>query len=229
MKGIARFSGNRPVDPLSVYDDTFQGSSLASKWLVYKPAALAAAVVGSGYLLLTINGGGAGATNSFWFDGNDGIQIYQTISGNWTVECYVVARNGANSGAAPVAGFNVACVAAHDPANPPYNYVHNGPASNNTAGLQNEDKSTNNSLSTFDYVAEPTGGQWVQMTRLGQVFSTAYKVNASDPWIPRTTYNRNVLLPPIPNTVRLGPVVYSSVGASNVSGQFSYFTVRTPA
>lgn len=229
MRGIARFGGSLVAgDPLSSLDDDFQGSSLNSKWSFFKPAAIAGTVVGGGFLRFSINGGGAGANRSWWFDGNSGCQLYQWISGDFVAECYVEARNAADSGPVPTTNFEVAGIAAHDPASPPFNYVHVGPASDTTATLTNESKSTENSVSNYNYVAEATGRQWVQLTRVGQLFTTAYRTNPALPWIVRDMFNRNVLLPPMPNTLRLGPMVYSNVNASDVLGRFAYFTVRTP-
>lgn len=232
MRGVARFSSGAGGDPLSYMDDDFMGPSLDPKWTIRKPTSMAGMTFTAQGMNVPIIGGGAGPDNSFWFDDNDGLLIYQPVSGDFVAECYVIARDAANFGPAPLTGFNVAGIAAHNPAEAPlptgFNYVHVGPASNNTASLQNECKSTAASVSTFDYVVEGTGAQWVQITRIGQVFSCAYKLNAGDPWIPRTSYNRAVALPELPNVLWLGPIVYSSEVGSDLSGTFRDFTVRTP-
>ena len=221
-----------PIDPLSALDDDFQGNSLNPKWLIYKPAALAAATVGGGYLLIEIVDGGPGPTGSFWFNDNDGVQIYQLVAGDFIAEIFLELRNAADSGPPPLADFNVGILQARDPSGAPlpvgFNYIHDGPAANATASYQNEDKSTAASVSTFDYVAEPVVAQWQQITRIGQTFSCAYKLNAGDPWIPRTVYDRSVMLPVMPNVLALGPGVYTNNVVGDVSVRCSFFTVRTP-
>lgn len=232
MKGVARFGSGAGGDPLSYLDDDFMGPSLDPKWTIRKPASLTALAFSASGMNAQIVAGGAGPTSSFWFNDNDGLLIYQPVAGDFIAECFVAARNRLNSAPAPLAGFNVAGIAAHNPAEAPlptgFNYVHVGPASNNTASLQNECKSTAASVSTFDYAVEGTGAQWVQLTRVGQTFSCAYKLAEGDPWIPRTVYNRAVSLPELPQVLWLGPIVYSSVVGCDLSGTFRNFTVRTP-
>lgn len=232
MRGVARFGSGPSGDPLSYLDDDFLGPALDPKWTIRKPASMGAMTFSGAGMNVQIVDGGAGPTNSFWFDDNDGLLIWQPITGDFVVECFVAARDRVNSAPAPLAGFNVAGIAAHNPAEAPlptgFNYVHVGPASNNTASLQSECKSTAASVSTFDYTAESTGEQWVQLTRIGQVFSCAYRLSPTDPWIPRTIYNRAVSLPTLPDTLWVGPIVYSSVVGADLSGTFRAFTVRTP-
>lgn len=232
MRGVARFAGGTQGDPLSYLDDDFQGTSLDPKWLVYKPAALASAVVGSGYLEMQIVRGGNFPDGSFWFNDFNGTQIYQLVAGNFVMEMRVQLLNAAGSGPPPLVDFNVAGLQARNPSGAPlptgFDYIHIGPATNTTADFNSECKSTAASVSTFDYVVTPSTSQWVQVTRIGQVFSTAYKLNAGDPWIPRTTYNRAVSLPPLPNVLAIGPMLYSNASPSDICGRFSYFTVRTP-
>lgn len=232
MKGVARFGGTSSGDPLAQLDDSFQGTSLNPKWSIYKPAALASAIVGGGYLELQIVQGGAGATGSFWFNDNDGIQIYQLVAGDFIAEVFVELLDEAGGGPPPLGDFNVAGLQVRNPSGAPlptgFNYIHIGPASNATAAYNSECKSTAASVSTFDYVVQPVTSQWVQISRVGQVFSTAYKMLAADPWIPRTSYNRAVSLPQLPNVLALGPMVYTNAAPSDVCGRFSFFSVRTP-
>lgn len=235
MNGVPRYQGTlvagTPPDPLAVLNDTFLGPGpVAAKWSLYKPASVTTLAQGGGYGSMLIAGGGPGANRSFWFDDNDGCQLYQLCTGNFIAEIFIEARNAANSGPPPLTNFNVAGLQARDPSGAPlptgFNYVHIGPASNNTGAYQNECKSTVNSVSGFDYVPQATLGQWVQLTRIGQIWSCAYRLLLTDPWTPRTIYDRTAN--PLPSTIALGPMCYSSIAGSDLSCRFNNFTVRTP-
>lgn len=229
MQGIAKFL-SKSSDPLAALNDTFSGSSLDPKWSLYKPAATSGPVV-SGLLSLPIVQGGAGATGSFWFDANDGILLYQLCSGNFDARALAAARNETDTGPCTTADFKIVGIAAHDPVNPPFNYVHVGLGSNGTASLQAEHKSTANSVSTFNYLPNASGVAWIRLLRIDQVFTTFFGPSANGPWTTINTVDRSVSLPPMPNVVRLGLMTYSNNVAAlgAVLGQFSDFTVITPA
>ena len=149
------------MDPLSVFDDTFDGD--LSKWTEYKSAAVATQTVSGGELDLEVNagGGGVGGATSFWFDGTaNGQLLYQTISGAFDARLRARVRNTANSGNPPATSFRIAGIAAHDPdrTNNVFNYLHIGAGSTGGAGNTIEWKTTDdadasNDTSAFDSVA----------------------------------------------------------------------------
>lgn len=231
MRGVARFSSPAAyVDPLSALDDTFLGASLDPKWSIYKPAATPGITVGGGFCRIPITQGGTGLTGSFWFDGDNGVQLYQDCTGNFDAVIYAEARDQTDAGACTTADFKIVGLAAHDPAGAPYNYVHVGLGSNTTGSLQAEHKSTSNSVSTFVYVANASGAAWIRLLRVGQVFTTFFGPSATGPWTTIDTVDRSVALPQMPALVRLGPMTYSNnvVALGDVLGRFNNFTVTTP-
>lgn len=234
MQGIAKFL-SKSSDPLAALNDAFSGSSLDPKWSIYKPAATPGITVSGGFCRTPIVEGGTPpaptATDSFWFNANNGILLYQLCSGNFDARVYAEARDVGDSGPCTTSDFKIVGLAAHDPVNPPFNYVHVGLGSNDTASLQAENKSTENSVSVFNYLPNASGAAWIRLLRIGQVFTTMFGPTSSGPWTTLAVVNRSVALPPLPTTVRLGLMTYSNDTSpgGGVLGRFSNFTVLTPA
>lgn len=232
MRGVARFgaAGAPYVDPLSALDDDFLGVGLNPKWSIYKPASTPGITVGGGYCRIPIVQGNTGATGSFWFDTDNGVLLYQDCPGDFDAIVFGEARDELDAGPCTTADFKIIGLAAHDPANPPYNYVHVGLGSNTTGSLQAEHKSTSNSVSTFSYLPNASGSAWIRLLRVGQIFTTFFGPTSAGPWTTIDVVNRSVAVPPIPNTVRLGLMTYSNnaIAGGNILGRFNNFTVRTP-
>lgn len=236
MRGVARFgaAGAPYVDPLSALDDSFQGNTLNPKWLLYKPDATPGITVGGGFCRAPIVEGGTppvpSTSDSFWFNANNGILLYQLCPGNFDARVYAEARDVGDSGPCTTSDFKIVGLAAHDPANPPFNYVHVGLGSNNTAGLQAENKSTENSVSVFNYLPNASGTAWIRLLRIGQIFTTMFGPTVDGPWTVLAVVDRSVALPQLPATIRLGLMTYSNDTSpgGGVLGRFNNFTVRTP-
>lgn len=218
------------VDPLSALDDPFSGDLLLPKWGIIKPAATPGITVGGGYARIPIVGGGSGIDRTFWFNGFDGLLLNQECSTSFDARVYAEARNAADTSAAPTEDFKIIGLSALDISGPPYNYVHVGFGSNGTGSLQAEHKSTEDSVSHFDYIPNPSGAGWLRLLRIGQIFSTFFGPSQDGPWTLINTVNRNVAAPAMPSTVALGLMTYSNVnGPSDILGRFRDFTVRTPS
>ncbi len=233
MQGIARFLA-ASSDPLAALDDDFSGSSLDAKWLIYKPLSTPGITVSGGFCRIPIIEGGTPpaptATDSFWFNANNGIHLYQNVSGDFDASVYAEARDVGDSGPCSLSDFKIVGLAAHDPANPPYNYVHSGLGSNGTGSLQAENKSTENSVSVFNYVVNASGTAWLRLLRQGQVFTTMFGPTQAGPWTVLAIVDRAVSLPTMPNLLRLGLMTYSNDTSpgGGVLGRFNNFTVVTP-
>lgn len=215
---------------LAGLDDNFQENFVSPRWTMRKPAATQGATVWGGFLRLPILGGGTGANRSFWFDNDDGILLYQSVTGDFDAQAYCEARNAADTAAAPVTNFQIVGLACHDPAEAPgtYNYVHVGLGSNGTASLQVEFKTTNNSVSTFTYTPLVSGSAWIRLVRIGQVFTTYWRTSTSNPWTLRDSVDRSAIGPAMPNTLQLGLMTYANVAVSDILGRFANFTVIRP-
>lgn len=231
MKGVARFLGPASGEVLPPFpiDDDFQGTELNSFWQLYKPASIAGITVGGGFMRFPIVGGGPGPTGSFWFDEDDGGQVWQLCQGDVDLRCFVQARDAQDDGPTPTEDFKITGIAVHDPSGAPFNYVHVGLGSNTTGALQAEHKSTQNGESFFNYVEVASGSAWLRLVRIGQLFSTFHGPAEDGPWTPVGETDRAIELPLMPDILRVGPVNYSNVpGPTDILGRFSYFTARRP-
>lgn len=118
--------------------DSFPGSVLDSKWLTYKPAALASAVVSGGRVRLTATQGGAGPTGSLWYSLDnatqfDGFTLYQTVgpsvgtsvSFDARIRVAVFAGDGTSQPPPTLGEWCFGGLAVHDPTRTSYyRYLH---------------------------------------------------------------------------------------------------------
>lgn len=120
--------GGAGVDPLAALDDIFAGSSLDAKWTIEDstPASYdsGGSSVSRGEYFQNILAGGTGG--SFWFDPNDGILVYQEVTGPFEARFRARMRNLADSGPPDLAlgAAQFGGLAVHDPDRSALNYVH---------------------------------------------------------------------------------------------------------
>lgn len=262
--------GGPPRDPLSA-NDAANGTDFVASYTLEDTGVTsnpAANVVGSEAHLTvgttSTNGGGAGG--SFWFDSNDGVLWYRTVTGAFDVRMRCRIRNHAGDGANLTTAFRIFGLAVHDPLRTVFNYLHIGGGSTGAAALRIEWKTTDavvsgstdtsafgainapdgdldldfrivrdpNNLQRFvlsyrDYVAEDlldnTG--WVALTGAGIVGGVILRDNNATP-------NRDALgatadqAVSMPDTVRVGPVLYCNQASHDISGFVTRITMRTP-
>lgn len=204
-----------------------QPGAVSSRFGIYKPAALADASVAAlnGFLNVRPVQGGAGVTGSLWFDDNDGILIYKLVTGNFTAILDCIARDAAGTSAPPiVAGqWRLTGLAAHDPAEAPlptgFNYVHvaYGSVNEDLTQLVCEWKNCVNSVSPYGNIPWPTGRGQLRIDRTAQLFDLYTRSSPSAPWVTVNSINRAAN--PLPATLRVGMMAYSSAVASDISGQ----------
>lgn len=216
------------TDPLAAMDDGFNEAALASKWTVYEGDGTASISVSGGELNLTCNAGGT--NDSLWFDGDEGILVYQLVTGDFDAVATVRVRNLANSGLPTVGdgNYRIAGLAAHDPDRSSLlNYVHVGLGCTASAGITCEWKTTESSVSTYNSVAAATGVGQIRILRVDQIFSLYYRAAASDAWTLVQSIDRGATTP-LPSTLQLGFMVYASVASHDERIFVDRFTVRTP-
>jgi len=207
--------------------DYFGGSALQSKWTAYQGDGTATIAVSGSELNLTCNAGGSG--DSFWFDAEQGILVYQLVVGDFDAIATIRVRNSADDGLPTVndGNYRIAGLAAHDPdRSTVLNYVHIGLGCTASAAITCETKNTVDSVSDFDAAAAATGAGQVRILREGQTFSMYYRASASASWTLENTYDRTGF--EMPDTLQLGFVVYASIAGHDIRIFVDDFTVTRP-
>lgn len=212
-------------DPLASLSDTFSGAALDAKWTVFEGDGTASIAVSGGELNLTCNAGAS--ADSFWFNGEQGILIHQSVTGNFDVIATLRIRNTADSGLPPATQFRIAGIAAHDPDRATdLDYVHVGLGATAEADLRCEWKTTVASVSTFGSVSAPTGVGQIRLTRSGQLFTAYYRASAGDAWTTVQAMDRTAAA--LPNTLQVGMMVYSNQFAHDIRGFYDSIVFSTP-
>jgi len=214
-------------DPIVNLRDEFGGDTLASKWTLYEGDGTATIAVSGSELNLTCNAGGA--ADSFWFDGEQGILLYQLVTGNFDAQARIRVRNSADSGLPTVGdgNFRIAGLAAHDPDRATnLDYVHVGLGCTASAGITCEWKTTVASVSTYGAVAAATGVGEIRILRVGQLFTMYYRASAADAWTEVQAIDRTAAA--LPTTLQLGFMVYASVASHDERIFVDRFSVRRP-
>lgn len=221
-------TANAPTDPLSFLDDEFSGSSLDPKWQTYEGSGTIVESVSGGELDLTCDEGGV--TGSLWFDGFQGILLYQLVTGDFDAIATCRVRNIVDSGPPTNSDgdYRIAMLAAHDPDHVgALNYVHVGLGSTANNGLRCEWKSTVNGTSVYDDVSAPSGAGQIRLLRVGQLFTAYYRASTLDAWTEVQAMDRSVN--PLPDTVQLGFGVYASLSTHDLRLFVNNFRVTTPS
>lgn len=237
---LDRFGG---PDPLSAFDDDFSegpADPLARGWSLYDPYGVAVSAVNAPYLNFRPTVGSTGG--SLWFDSYVGILLYKQITGPFQAYSRIEVLNAAGTGPPSYVDFSIGAIAAHDGARPPNNYVHKGCGAGNLGTPQAEPKTTDDGVSTYSY--DPLSSLFIDVsirryaTDL-QLFDLRHReVSASIPLLSDVGFTTDVVsrldrnVPPrasaipLPLTLDVGYVCYSSVVACDISVRSSAWHVR---
>lgn len=225
--------GGAAVDPMSSLSDTFGGDELDGKWTLYEGDGEATIVVASGELGFQIDAGSVGG--SFWYEAEQGCLLYQAVTGDFECVATLRIRNAADSGLPPVTQFRLAGIAAHDPdRDPVLNYVHVALGAAAEADLRAEHKSTVNSVSEpgggsspgYSSISWPSGAGQIRLLREGQTFTCSVRADAEDEWTDIEIVDRTAA--PMPETLHVGPIVYSADSTHDIRGFYDSITFVTP-
>lgn len=235
----ALLGDTNPPNPFAGLSDDFDGDALDPSWLFFNENLIADRSVANGELSVQITAGGT--NGSFWYNDNDGILIYKTITGPVDMRARVRVRNSANTGNPDTAPARVGGIAAHDPNRPPnpgasYNYVHTGLGRvDNSVTTVVEAKTTDLSLSTYvptqwPLVGIPLDGDLriVRHAEDLQIFETYVRsstlpLSSDEGWELTMRINRadntEPARPdavPLPDTLQWGIMVYTNLDAVDV-------------
>jgi hypothetical protein len=220
-------------------NDTFDGDALDESWTLFESVTTTATLsVHDGELDYQVSAGGS--NGSFWFDAHDGVLLHKTVTGDFDARCRIRVRNTADSGNPPLTSFRIAGLAAHDPdRTTEYNYVHVGLGATNTVNLRAEWKTTDSSDSAFNSIEALSGAGDLEgdlrIVRVDQVFTLYAKLSDTpldddEDWTLITTVDRtDNTIPdrntnggaadnatPMPDTLQVGLILYSSTGTHNI-------------
>ena len=242
-------AGRRVVTPgdalFALSDDFRTGTTLTGNgWLIEDstPASSPSDTITSQEADLTIAAGAP--TGSFWFDSNDGCLWYKEVTGACDFRARVRVTDTAGTGLPPTTQFRIAGIAVHDPDRGLYNYVHVGLGSNNTASLQEEWKTTDDSDSAYAYTAATlTSGALLYDLRIvrratdTQIFDVYVRpghvgtlaentgwtllvtVDRSDANVPDRVANNGSTAVTMPATLRWGFMVYANDATHDIRMQ----------
>lgn len=239
------------VDPLAALSDDFStGSTMTGNgWTIEDTAGSGSTpsdTITSGEADLTVALGGTGG--SFWFDGNDGVLWYKTVTGACDFRARVRVRNAGDTGLPPTTSFRIGGIQAADPDRTTYEYVHVGIGAANIAAAALESKTTDNNVSTYaGSAATLTGGAFLYDLRLvrtaadTQVFllytraGTSSDLDDDTGWTLLETVDRSdnsipsrTSAVPLPNTLRWGFMLYGLANPPNIRMFVAECLFKTP-
>lgn len=254
--GVA--GGEALVDPLSQLSDFFaQGSADMSLrgWTrvddTTTPAGdgriqspTTSVTVGTGLLLQVDAGGGTG---SLHLNNNRGVQWHRSPGGIvvsdavFAVECLVTARNALDSGDPPGTNYRLAGLLAHDvhsDANVDHVAICYGTGNggfpraywNHT--VNGSSGALGNTTPGFNVTSTLTGAsRYLRMLRDrddSDRWVLQHKANLGDSWTTFRDVQRGAVSTAMPNTVYVGPVVFSDQLVHDISGRFAWIRFYTP-
>lgn len=225
ITAAAADDGTHDFDALADY---FGGTALQSKWTVYEGDGTASIAVSGSELNLTCNAGGTG--DSLWFDTDQGILVYQLVTGDFDAIATVRVRNLADDGLPTVGDgqYRIGGLAAHDPdRGTVLNYVHVGLGCTASAAIECEWKTTEDSVSDYASIAATTGAGQIRILREGQVFSLYYRATESAAWSLVQEIDREATVE-LPQTLQLGFMAYASTAIHDIRLFVDRFTITRP-
>lgn len=189
------------------FRDTFEGSSLSADWSILH-GELGTVSVQGGQCVLTPTVAGPAAT---WFNGDEGMFVYRTVSGDFTVHARVHASNLAGN-APPPTEYRLGGLLVRQPGTSSGNrssaHVAVG-AGTNGIPVAAEDKTTVGSVSDFvlyPIPATPTAEGELRIRRRGNQISLHYRPIGSNTWQLLRVHDH----PEFPSTLQVGMMAYSN-------------------
>lgn len=221
------------VDPLAALSDEFAGDALDEAWTEYAGGGAydVSEVMGGAYTFAS-DDGGTTIPGALWFGGFQGLLTYKEVTGDFVCVCRVHVTNAAQDDRPPVAGFRQAGLGAHDPDRATVlNYVDVSIGSSDEAFHTAEWKTTVDgnmgSGTTFDYIEWNEGSNelvaWLRLTRVGSTFT----MDVSSDGVAWTEL-QEVERADLPETLQVGPIIYSNQNVADVVGSFEFVRFSTP-
>lgn len=184
--------------------DDFDGVALDPSWTVLN-GALATLSVSGGQLI------GEALANSVWFNDSAGILIHKDVTGDFDVRTTLHVRKTSNAIEGPDTEFRLGGILARDPASAPgaRNTVHVALGAGSVAvPTASEDKSTDDSTSTFLFHAAGSFDGELRLVRSGSTFTMYHRAVGAGTWDLIGTHVRADL----PATLQVGPMLYDNSG-----------------
>ena len=186
---------------LEQLSDYFDGNSLSSEWMVFRPDVLNITVA-NGALSLRLD------QQALWFNDSHGPLVYKYVTGNFRMTARVLLHKASNPAEAPTNAVHLGGLMARDPQGEmpgaPENYVFIV-AGFDEVDLSIETKSTVNSVSTYEGPAWPTADAQLRLCRLGSKFYLYKRAPAAAAYGLAQIYDR----PDLPAKLQVGANVYS--------------------
>jgi hypothetical protein len=205
------------VQTLAAFSDAFAGPSLDPAWRLHEAAEMLPPWIANGALHLQPTATGLAAT---WFQNEEAPALFKSITGDFTVTAIVsaTATNGA-PGAAPPISYRLAGLIARDPASLPgdRNSVHVALGSGDAqTPLAVEDKTTDGSVSAFQFHPAPATTLELRLRRVGALFSMGFRSVGGGPFTDVASHLR----PDLPATLDVGPMAYSNQAPAVLLARF---------
>jgi hypothetical protein len=186
---------------ISDLSDSFDGNSLSSDWMVFRPEVLNITVA-NGSLSLRLD------QQALWFNDNRGPLVYKNVTGNFRVTSRVQVRKASNPAVPPTNAVHLGGLMARNPqgampgASENYVFIVAG---FDEVDLSIETKTTVNSVSTYEGPTWPSGDAELRLCRVGSKFFLYKRALGGPSFTLAKTYDR----PDLPATLQVGANVYS--------------------
>lgn len=187
---------------LALLSDTFEGNTLSSDWMVFRPEVLNITVA-NGALSLRLD------QQALWYQNNRGPLVYKFVTGNFKMTSRVRVRKTSNPAEPPSKTVHLGGLMARDPqgempgATENYVFIVVG---FDEMDLSVETKTTVNSVSTYEGPAWPSGDAELRLCRVGSMFHLYKRALGGATFTLAKSYDR----PDLPAKLQVGGNVYSA-------------------
>lgn len=204
-------SATGEYDDLIALSDEFDQETLDPSWMIFNPDESERIEVVDGQLIVEP------ASNSLWYHGTQGTQIYKEIDGPFAVTARVRVSTISGADWWAVSEWQLGGISLREPGNP-VNAVHLVLGRTNQAQAQWEPKNTIESFSTWLDEDWPSGEGELRLCRSGSTVTASIRGDSADSWGSAGQWTRGDL----DDTLLVGPIGYANTGDPDLRVEYQW-------
>lgn len=208
------------ITTIAAFSQTFEGAPLDPAWSTLNPQLATIDQTGGALVIEPHTGGGL----DFWFNDGEGVYVRRAITGDFTATAIVHAHTPGDLTTPPAINYRLGGLLVRDPAQTAPNthewaHIATGAGTASTPSAV-ENKTTNNSNSSFQLHATPSTRLELRIQRRGQMINEFWRPVGGTTWTQLASYPH----PGFGATLEVGMMAYSSNASPNVVARFESLT-----
>lgn len=208
---------------IDAFSTDFEGAPLGPAWSTLNPGLATVAQTGGDLVITPHIGGG----QNFWYHDGEGVLVRRAITGDFTATAIVHAHAPGDESAPPALSYRLGGLLVRDPAQAAsgthqWAHIATGSGSPGFPGVPMavENKTTNNSTSSFQIHPTPSTRLELRLQRRGMLINQFWRPVGGSTWTQLASYPH----PGMATTVEVGMMAYSSHASPNVVVRFESLT-----